>query len=333
MEDDEITHWLELPAGRGFVPFSELAHLIAKARFRVAPEDEEFDFAYGAARVNLDEELPKAVAAGLLKVRDPLTHGPHTFPHGFALQSAVVKVSDLRAYLADRGMGVRVTEAGNGPTHWTIGNAAAAIAAQQGWHGHARDMLKMQMMQAARDGTLTVRHPHTDIPYRPDPVRDFYERVTPADVNTWLTLDPAGSLRWEVGKSQPAAGTTAPTDGEIAPVIYEAPPHEDHSALATRKQLIAAFGAFTDMNMAWFDNVTHTPALLKARKVDGVGARGSTIEPLFCPWEVLVWLLDKKRKKGRRFHNPEKPWELLENHFPAAYAKHSKHDPREYRPG
>ena len=108
MEDDEITHWLELPAGMGFVPFSELAHLIAKARFPVAPEDKEFDSAYGGARVNLDEELPKAVAAGLLKVRDPLTHGPHTFPHGFALQSAVVKASDLRAYLADRGMGVRV---------------------------------------------------------------------------------------------------------------------------------------------------------------------------------------------------------------------------------
>ena len=111
MDDDEITHWLELPAGMGFVPFSELAHLIAKARFPVAPEDEDYDFAYGCARVNLDEELPKAVAAGLLKVRDPLTHGPHTFPHGFALQTAVVKVSDLRAYLADRGMGVRFASA------------------------------------------------------------------------------------------------------------------------------------------------------------------------------------------------------------------------------
>lgn len=108
MEDDEITHWLELPVGMGFVPFSELAHLIAKARFPVASEEEESDFAYGCARINLDEELPKAVAAGLLKVRDPLTHGPHSFPHGFALQSAVVKVSDLRAFLAERGMGVRV---------------------------------------------------------------------------------------------------------------------------------------------------------------------------------------------------------------------------------
>lgn len=196
MEADEITHWLELPAGTGFVLFSELAHLIAKALHPVEPEDEEYDFAYGCARVNLEEELPKAVAAKLLKVRDPLTHGLHAFPPGFVLQSAVVRVSDLRAFLADRGMGVRVTEAGNGPTHWTIGNAAAAIAAQEGWHEHARDTLQEQMMQAARDGTLTVRHPHTDIPYRPDPVRDFYETVTPADVNSWLARDPANSLKW-----------------------------------------------------------------------------------------------------------------------------------------
>ena len=127
MEDDEITHWLELPAGMGFVPFSELAHLIAKARFPVAPEDEEYDFAYGFARVNLDEELRKAVTAGLLKVRDPLTHGPHTFTHGFALQSAVGKVSDLRAFLADRGMGVRVASAPHGASAPT-----AALVAEHG---------------------------------------------------------------------------------------------------------------------------------------------------------------------------------------------------------
>ena len=87
------------------------------------------------------------------------------------------------------------------------------------------------------------------------------------------------------------------------------------------------------MNMAWFDKLQGTPALLKARKVAGVGARSKTREPLFCPWEVMLWLIDPKRKKGRPFHNIGKPWELLERRFPAAYVKHSKGDPREERTG
>jgi hypothetical protein len=264
MEDDEITHWLELPADMGFVPFSELAHLIAKARFPVAPEDEEFDFAYGAARVNLDEELPKAVAADLLKVRDPLTHGPHTFPHGFALQSAVVKVSDLRAYLADRGMGVRVTEAGNGPTHWTIGNAAAAIAAQQGWHGHARDTSKEQMMQAARDGTLTVRHPHTDIPYRPDPVRDFYERVTPADVNAWLTQYGTGYL------FPPAAGAESPA----VPTAQPEPAKNPEPPPLTTSDIASAFAGLRWSEVEWKKPLGDKPKWLAAC-VSIPGRRGS----------------------------------------------------------
>lgn len=109
-------------------------------------------------------------------------------------------------------------------------------------------------------------------------------------------------------------------------------PEEDDSALATREQLIAAFGAFTGMDAAWFDNLKDTPALLKARRVKGRGQRHS-IEPLFCPMTVMLWLASKKRKKGRLFQSEGKPWELLERHFPAVYAKNSHGDPREDRPG
>lgn len=124
-----------------------------------------------------------------------------------------------------------------------------------------------------------------------------------------------------------------PTESAAFGSVTDAAPQLQAQALATRRELIDAFGAFTGMNMKWFDNVTHKPALFKARKVTGKGARSSTTEPLFCPWEVLVWLLDKKRKTGRRLHNPDKLWERLEKHFPAAHAKHTKDDPREYRPG
>jgi hypothetical protein len=103
----------------------------------------------------------------------------------------------------------------------------------------------------------------------------------------------------------------------------------DTSMLATRAQLIAAFGTFSGMNIAWFKNLKDVPALLDARKVDGRGQRGRSVEPLFCPMEVMNWLMDPKRKKGRKFHSDEKPWELLERHFPMLYSKHSAGDPRQ----
>jgi hypothetical protein len=107
----------------------------------------------------------------------------------------------------------------------------------------------------------------------------------------------------------------------------------DPTALATRQQLIAAFGTFTGMCMAWFEKLADTPALLNARKVKGQGQRGRNVEPLFCPAEVMYWLMDKKRKKGKPFHSAGKPWELLQKYFPEAYDKHSMNDPREQGPG
>ena len=155
--------------------------------------------------------------------------------------------------------------------------------------------------------------------------------ASPEDIDEWL----AGSemrvpYRFpKATEAEPAAGSQP--RAEQAP--DEAPPLEDYSALATRAKLIAAFGTFTGMDMAWFASLKDTPALLKARKVPGVGARGKTREPLFCPWEVMLWLADPERKKGRPFHNTGKPWQLLEAHFPAAYVKHSMGDPREERTG
>ena len=150
-------------------------------------------------------------------------------------------------------------------------------------------------------------------------------------------LDLAAGLGWPIPDALrlPMAEVSEPLLALLrpGPVTEEPPPLDDYSALATREQLVAAYGRFTGMSMKWFDNVTDTPALLAARKVDGVGARGSTTQPMFCPWEVMVWLANTKRKKGRQFQSADKPWELLERHFPAAYAKHSRDDSREYGPG
>ena len=110
-----MTHWLELPAGTAFVEFSELSHRLALTLHPAAPDDRRYDLRYGVAEMNLKQELHKAVDAGRLRVLDPLTHGPHSFPVGAALQSAVVKLSELRAFLVDRGIGVRVLPAEPAP--------------------------------------------------------------------------------------------------------------------------------------------------------------------------------------------------------------------------
>lgn len=126
----------------------------------------------------------------------------------------------------------------------------------------------------------------------------------------------------------PWTRTTPATD--TAPAQTPAPEQSakpDITLMATRKQLIDAFGAFTGMDIQWFNTIKDTPALLAARKVTGQGGRGHIAEPLFCPFEVLQWLIDTARRKGRPL-GPAKGWELFEGHFPRAYAAFSVGDPR-----
>lgn len=104
-------------------------------------------------------------------------------------------------------------------------------------------------------------------------------------------------------------------------------PALDYSQFATRDQLISAFGRFTGMDLAWFDNLSDTPALMAARRVEGRGGRHS-IEPMFCPFAVMLWLIDPKRRKGRRPMSPEVGWRLLQANFEKVYLSRSAADPR-----
>jgi len=118
-------------------------------------------------------------------------------------------------------------------------------------------------------------------------------------------------------------GAPAQTTAPIAMVDTKT----DVTLMASRRQLIEAFGAFTGMDDSWFSNIKDTPALLAARKVTGQGGRGHIAEPLFCPFEVLQWLINPARRKGRPL-GQDKGWELLARHFPGAYAAFSVVDPR-----
>lgn len=44
----------------------------------------------------------------------------------------------------------------------------------------------MQLLDAAKDGTLIVRHPHTYLPYRPKQYCEYFERVRVSDLNRYF---------------------------------------------------------------------------------------------------------------------------------------------------
>ena len=208
MNNKSLPYWLVVEESKT-VRFSELAHLMAKA---MHPGGHEL-MSYAAARINLETELKQAVKDGALTVRNAAGLGRHTFAHGDALQRAVMLPQDLRPFLAERGIELRLTQHGNGPDLWTLENAAAAIAEQEQWHDGARGSLESALLEAASSRALVVRNPHTDLPKTDGDVRAFYELVTPSDVNAWLEKQDA-PYRWSVArpevKPEPQAGTSAP---------------------------------------------------------------------------------------------------------------------------
>lgn len=101
----------------------------------------------------------------------------------------------------------------------------------------------------------------------------------------------------------------------------------DPTMLATREQLIEAFGTFTGMDASWFNNLKDTPKLLAARKVTGQGGRNYAA-PLFCPHEVMLWLVNPKRRKGKPMKQ-ETGWRVLEHRFSRVFNARSVGDPRQ----
>lgn len=115
---------------------------------------------------------------------------------------------------------------------------------------------------------------------------------------------------------------TATDTATPAPVV---PDEIDFTMVATRKELIDAFGPFTGMDKTWFDNLNTSPKLKAARKYTGQGGRHNA-EPLFCPYEVMQWMADPKRKKGKPLSDTT-AWRLLKSHFPKVHNQYSIGDP------
>ena len=116
-----------------------------------------------------------------------------------------------------------------------------------------------------------------------------------------------------------------PQDDGAAQVPTEEAADIDYSLLATREQLVKAFGTFTGMDQSWFKSLKDTPALKNARKVAGRSGKNST-EPFFCPYAVMLWLVGPTRKKGKSISELT-AWRMLKAHFPKVHAQHEAGDP------
>lgn len=140
---------------------------------------------------------------------------------------------------------------------------------------------------------------------------------------------PGALAQWLHEAEKRSVYSFAPEPGgrHIAANVPLAGSTQDLGMLATRAQLIEAFGSFTGMKIEWFSNLKDSPALREARKVRGQGGRGHIMEPYFCPLEVMQWLTSAQQKKGRQL-SEAKGWELLERHFPRVYAANECADPR-----
>lgn len=96
--------------------------------------------------------------------------------------------------------------------------------------------------------------------------------------------------------------------------------------LATPSELITVFGTITGMDKAWFNNAKDAPKLKAARHSAGKGGRKG-LEPLYQVFEVMQWLIDKKRRKGKTMEEAT-GWRMLKNQFPNVYEEYQSFEPR-----
>ena len=173
-------------------------------------------------------------------------------------------------------------------------------------YGFALVSLEAELRQAVESGALPAKNPLTLGPHVMHVDRLEDARVRVSDLQAYL------GDRVFVEQA----------DANLPPLVQS---DIDFTMVATRKELIDAFGTFTGMDMTWFDNLKDTPKLMAARKFTGQGGRNSA-EPLFCPYEVMQWLADPKRRKGKSLTN-ETAWRLFKRNFGKVYNRYSVGDP------
>lgn len=188
---------LSLSANTKFLRVGEIPALTTKAIHPESEDDSDSqDLARAGCQINHEEALDKAIKARMVTPLNPLSYEQHTFPFGDALRRAIINLDDFKRFAAslqievvmwdepaqtqdtDNVAGIR--------THLTIREAASALAEKYGFNENTTNTMRAQLIEAAERGDITVRHPHTLLPYTPSTRRDFYELVSVADLNAWL---------------------------------------------------------------------------------------------------------------------------------------------------
>ena len=101
---------ITLPAGTLHLGIDDIAHYMALSLWPLRDDDSPGDgLDYGFCCATLKTELAQAVESKELPVKDPLTRGPHAHPYGANVPHALVRVDDLRKYVAARGFVVEVS--------------------------------------------------------------------------------------------------------------------------------------------------------------------------------------------------------------------------------
>lgn len=196
---------LILPADKRFLCVGEIPELTASAIYPPQGDgltltDSGLDlheFSFGACQTNHEKALDNAIASGMVTPLNPLSFEAHTFPFGAARRSAVISIDDFKRFAESLQIEVligHVPAASSQPnddvtgtkTHLTIRAAASALAEKYGFNENTKNTMLAQLFGAAEKGDIVVRHPHTLLPYTPNPRRDFYELVRVPDLNEWL---------------------------------------------------------------------------------------------------------------------------------------------------
>lgn len=105
--------WIEFEPGTTEIEFQELPFLLADAKAK-AGDDEGLT---AARAFQFENELGLLVDKGLVPLKNPLTGGPHEFPHGNARDTAIIRVQDLDEFLRKHyaiGVRTRPTPGGKG---------------------------------------------------------------------------------------------------------------------------------------------------------------------------------------------------------------------------
>lgn len=194
---------LTLPSDTQFVCVGYIPELTASAIYTLSESGLEIpdggldlqEFKNTACQTQHESALNKAIDAGMVTLLNPLSFEAHTFPFGDARKRAVITIDDFKRFAETLQIEVVIeppafslapNNSADAKAYLTIDEAASAIAKKYGFNTPTTDTIREQLSAAADNGELTVRHPHTLLPYRPDTRRNFYELVSVTDLDAWL---------------------------------------------------------------------------------------------------------------------------------------------------